>query len=473
MKRTGSYHSSGPSRLRGLRLFVAAIAVPLSLILLTLLASQVAPALVFAQTIELAYDDARPEVRWSKTEAGVGGSFAVRFSPSLNVSHITSARFYIIDRPAAFNVLILDSDRNSVFEKSATPKKVGWFRVDLSKEDIFVRGEFYVAMKWITAEAPWLGADETKPDGRSFAIEDRRWIPYADVVDAETKQRHGRDGDFMIRASVEAPKDSDGDGLYDFEEARLGTDPKDPDTDDDGLNDADEVNVHRTDPRVKDTDGDALSDGEEVQEYRTDPLKADTDGDGVSDGDEVKDYGSDPSIRDTDHDGLDDRAEIVKGTNPRISDSDRDGLNDGEEVYKHNTDPLKVDTDSDELSDGDEIKIHGTNPLAKDTDGDGVDDGDEIAKGTNPTVSDRPIDRLGNYALLIIAIIALAALAAWRLLLRRRKAKLPPTPRTLRKKYCIHCGVQIDQRALFCPSCGGKQPPVSTTTEVGDVAFLR
>lgn len=319
----------------------------------------------FAQPIELAYDDGDAECSWAKMEVGMGGYYAVRFSPPLNASHIVAAKYYIEKKPGTFNVLILDSDRNPVHEKPVVPKKTGWFTVDLSKENIFVKGEFYAAMKWTVAEAPWLGGDETKPDGRSFSVDtDGRWVPYPEIKDVETRQPRGRDGDFMIRVRVEAAKDTDRDGLYDFEEAILGTDPKNPDTDDDGLNDADEINIHRTDPKLKDTDGDGLSDSEEVQEY-------------------------------------------------------------------------------------------GTDPLAKDTDRDGVDDGDEIAKGTDPKVSDRPGEILRN-ALPIVAIIALMALIAWRLL-RRRKAPLPPTPLTLGKKYCMHCGAQIDEIAQFCPKCGGKQ----------------
>ena len=42
------------------------------------------------------------------------------------------------------------------------------------------------------------------------------------------------------------------------------TDPTDPDSDDDGLSDGDEVNVHDTDPPDPDSDGDGFADGEEV-----------------------------------------------------------------------------------------------------------------------------------------------------------------------------------------------------------------
>jgi len=67
----------------------------------------------------------------------------------------------------------------------------------------------------------------------------------------------------------------------------LGTDPNDPDTDDDGLNDGPEVNTHNTDPLVDDTDGDGLDDGDEVNIYGTDPLKQNTDGDGLKDKREI------------------------------------------------------------------------------------------------------------------------------------------------------------------------------------------
>ncbi len=67
--------------------------------------------------------------------------------------------------------------------------------------------------------------------------------------------------------------DTDGDGLTDQQEKKLGTDPE-----------------------VADTDGDGLLDGEEV-ELGIDPTVADTDGDGYLDGDEVAE-GSDPADED-------------------------------------------------------------------------------------------------------------------------------------------------------------------------------
>jgi type IV secretory pathway VirB10-like protein len=63
---------------------------------------------------------------------------------------------------------------------------------------------------------------------------------------------------------IQQPVDSDGDGLTDDQEAKLGTNPHDPDTDHDGLSDGDEVNKWHTNPLKADTDGDGYLDGDEV-----------------------------------------------------------------------------------------------------------------------------------------------------------------------------------------------------------------
>lgn len=81
--------------------------------------------------------------------------------------------------------------------------------------------------------------------------------------------------------------DCDNDKLTLAQELALGTDPADPDTDNDGLIDGDEVQQIGTDPRNPDTDGDGLTDGDEVANVGTDPLDCDTDDGGVCDGAEV------------------------------------------------------------------------------------------------------------------------------------------------------------------------------------------
>jgi hypothetical protein len=59
-------------------------------------------------------------------------------------------------------------------------------------------------------------------------------------------------------------EDMDGDGLHDGEEAYLGTNPSNVDTDGDGVADVDEVEAYRTEPLFGDTDQDGYSDGHEI-----------------------------------------------------------------------------------------------------------------------------------------------------------------------------------------------------------------
>ncbi len=66
--------------------------------------------------------------------------------------------------------------------------------------------------------------------------------------------------EFLVGAGA-GDVDSDGDGLFDKDEAALGTDPYNPDTDGDGLSDGDEVFKFKTDPLNPDSDFDGLSDG--------------------------------------------------------------------------------------------------------------------------------------------------------------------------------------------------------------------
>jgi hypothetical protein len=190
--------------------------------------------------------------------------------------------------------------------------------------------------------------------------------------------------------------DTDGDGLTDAEENALGTDPNDPDSDDDGLSDGAEVNDYGTDPLNSDTDGDTLSDDDEINLYGTDPTLKDTDGDTLSDGDEINLYGTDPTLKDTDGDTLNDGDEItLYGSDPTVKDSDGDQLDDGDEINLYGSDPTLKDTDNDKLDDGDEITKYGSDPTLKDTDGDKLDDGDEVTLyGSDPSLKDTDGDTL-------------------------------------------------------------------------------
>lgn len=88
------------------------------------------------------------------------------------------------------------------------------------------------------------------------------------------------DGDGIFHTAAESPEfkeylawrqDSDGDGLSDAEELRLGTDPASKDSDGDGLTDFDEVNQYHTNPLNSDTNGDGISDYDEIHLLGKDP----------------------------------------------------------------------------------------------------------------------------------------------------------------------------------------------------------
>ncbi len=274
-----------------------------------------------------------------------------------------------------------------------------------------------------------------------------------------------RDADGNGHADPGEYEDKNGDGVLDAGE----TDPLDVDSDGDGLWDgADQTlvagsHLWRTFAHYHDFFYQGRFRYSHRETYRgeltagTDPREADTDSDGVLDGDEV--YGwavtvrllgqpgsaedfqpdpppyvmsyasggwprthlvavSDPRVPDTDGDGLTDGGEFEHGTRPDHEDTDRDGIPDAEEVLLSyggvRLDPRAMDSDFDYLPDGwvdfdgdgvqdpgegEDLDADGTvdaaetNPLLADTDGDGVRDGLErgvvVFRATSGTYQDQ------------------------------------------------------------------------------------
>ncbi len=123
--------------------------------------------------------------------------------------------------------------------------------------------------------------------------------------------------------------DTDGDGIIDELEVVIGTNPNSVDTDGDGLTDYEEMEKVYTNPLRRDSDDNGIEDGDEDYdsdgitnkseiELGTDPTVSDTDEDGVNDYDEVNKYSTNPILVDTDADGVSDGKEIELGTDPLV-----------------------------------------------------------------------------------------------------------------------------------------------------------
>ena len=264
-----------------------------------------------------------------------------------------------------------------------------------------------------------------------------------DPTNPDTDGGSVSDGDEVLRDDTDPldPTDDvggdfDDDGLLNEEEPDFGTDPANPDTDGDGIQDGVEVESDAgTSPTDPDSDDDRLCDGPgtvadvcepgedldadgQRDATETDPTNPDTDGGTVSDGNEVLIQGTDPLDpsddvqRDSDGDGIDNDDEGPIGTDPFDADSDDDGLSDGVEVNGGNpTDPLDADTDGDGLCDGPEsvadvcesgedqnadgvVDDIETDPNDADSDDDCLTDGDERALGTDPLNHDTDGDNV-------------------------------------------------------------------------------
>ncbi len=201
-----------------------------------------------------------------------------------------------------------------------------------------------------------------------------------------------------------------------------------------------------SDPNNPHTDGDGLDDGDEVLVHGTYPISVDSDADGARDDFEIVSqtisYSVDGSARsatvktaqmdpDSDDDGLLDGEEYTAGvdqvvTHPTNPDTDGDLLFDGPEVYTHLSNATLTDTDGDTISDYWEVtprsltlSVNGvsetrtvtTLPYAADTDGDGMRDDLEwagtssVGVVTDPSDFDTDDDGLGDLELWLVHAI--------------------------------------------------------------------
>ncbi len=199
--------------------------------------------------------------------------------------------------------------------------------------------------------------------------------------------------------------DSDADGMADWWEAKYGldfTDPKDSrlDPDNDGAPNSLEVQFN-TDPFNPDSDNDGYFDGEEVRTGNNPngTGRIDSDGDGVYDWWEEQNGfdKNDPADAedDFDQDGLTNKQEFIYNANPKERDTDNNGVSDGEEVEAGQSpidegtleEQLKKIDLNDEDQDGLSLEYEsffGANAQVADTDGDSYNDFRELSRGYDP-----------------------------------------------------------------------------------------
>ena len=153
---------------------------------------------------------------------------------------------------------------------------------------------------------------------------------YAQLRDSVTLTNPDAYAEFGFKISYYLfdDEDIDSDGIPNSREEELGTNPYARDTDEDGVDDYAEIEIHHSNPLNSDSDGDGLSDEVETAKYGTSPFSDDTDGDGLTDIAEITLHTTDPRKADSDGDGLTDPEEIARGTDPLKGDTDGDGVAD-------------------------------------------------------------------------------------------------------------------------------------------------
>ena len=208
-------------------------------------------------------------------------------------------------------------------------------------------------------------------------------------------------------------EDSDGDGVYDSEDAFPNDPNEDTDTDGDGVGDngdafptdstetsdqdsdgvGDNADVFPNDPNeTADSDLDGVGDNGDL--YPLDPSEsADSDGDGVGDNADVFPMDATETL-DTDLDGVGDNADAFPTDSAESMDSDSDGVGDNTDAFP--TDPTEtVDSDSDGVGDNADTFPEDENETL-DSDGDGVGDNADAFPDDSTETLDSDGDGVGD-----------------------------------------------------------------------------
>lgn len=245
----------------------------------------------------------------------------------------------------------------TVTDGAGATDTLGPFSIDVTDTNIAPRitsGDSFTVKECFTAVGTATAVDEdgdditfSLSDGDSalFAIDAASGeITFQDAPDYEAPADANADNDYVFNVTatdapsgataiqavtvtvtnvVDETTDSDGDGLLDeIETTVYGSDPNDPDSDDDGVSDSEEADAG-TDPNDDDTDGDGVSDADEIANG-TDPVEyADDDGDGMADDWETHYFGdtSKDGSEDSDGDGVSDADEYAAGRDPNVDET--------------------------------------------------------------------------------------------------------------------------------------------------------
>src|SRR6056297_2707169 len=141
------------------------------------------------------------------------------------------------------------------------------------------------------------GVIDSDGDGLTDAAEQSGWTVTVRRIDGSTFSQHVTSDPGDPRFPLDDPinlaaRDSDNDGVLDFDEKTFSLNPRAADTDDDGLSDDAELNEIFSNPAEQDSDDDGLGDGLEFNFFKTSPILADTDGDQLTDDVETRSVSS-------------------------------------------------------------------------------------------------------------------------------------------------------------------------------------